>query len=664
VVRRLVLFVGGPWRRFLTLAALLFALPARGAEPPAVDLRHWSPPTHAEGLIYLEPTEAPAQGEWNVGAWLSYLHRPVVMEDPVTEVDTVLVRERVSGDLTFGIGVSDRLALGVTAPAVLYQHGEARRSFDVDAPPGAALANASVDARATLIGRDRNETLGLAVLAKLTLPTGHPDSFVGEQRVRAEMRLLSEVSVLGAWVRATGGVRLREEEIPFAGEAFGHDLPWGLGITLRPQTFGLDRGGKWQFSLEGYGAVSLTPRFATRDQSPAAIALAGRRAFGNASLVAGLELPLGKAIGVPVVRGFVGVGYAPRFRDADGDGLADDKDGCAERPEDRDGFEDTDGCPEIDNDGDGIMDVDDRCPTGVEDLDGFEDEDGCPDLDEDRDGTPDTKDACRREPGPADADPHRNGCPPRDRDMDGIADPRDDCQTRAEDRDGFEDEDGCPDLDDDRDGVRDNDDRCPRIAGAPRSDPELHGCPSPDTDGDALEGTADKCPDAAEDYDGDADDDGCPEADVAGKKTKAIAVLEARGSGTGTGTGTGGESYWQLKLAGAIAFESVDGSESLTAASVPLVRAVAALMNQHPSLVLMVAVKPRNATPAEEQRALTRSFALVNALRLFTHRAEVAETIGWPALARVKGAADPSGLGFLVLAPPEARPPGAPGGKP
>jgi hypothetical protein len=367
-------------------------------------------------------------------------------------------------------------------------------------------------------------------------------------------------------------------------------------------------------------------------------------------MVAGLELPLGNAIGLPVVRAFAGIGYAPRVHDADEDGLRDERDGCAELPEDRDGFEDGDGCPEIDNDGDGIIDADDRCPGGVEDLDGFEDGDGCPDPDDDRDGTPDVSDACPREAGPSDPDARRNGCPPRDRDMDGVPDPRDACVNRAEDRDGFEDDDGCPDLDDDRDGVRDNDDRCPRAAGQARSDPELHGCPSPDTDGDTLEGDADRCPTEPEDHDGEADDDGCPDPDPTGKRRTPLAVLETRTAENGT--------YWQLQLASAIAFESVNGSESVAAASMPLVRAVASLMNERPALVLMVAVRPRGGARAEQQRALTRSFALVDALRQLTHRDEVAETIGWPALGRVKGAAHPSGVGFLVLAPPEARPKG------
>ena len=42
-----------------------------------------------------------------------------------------------------------------------------------------------------------------------------------------------------------------------------------------------------------------------------------------------------------------------------------------------------------------------------EDLDGFEDADGCPDFDNDLDGVPDTLDKCPNEAGPAD----NNGCP-------------------------------------------------------------------------------------------------------------------------------------------------------------------------------------------------------------------------------------------------------------
>jgi outer membrane protein OmpA-like peptidoglycan-associated protein len=65
--------------------------------------------------------------------------------------------------------------------------------------------------------------------------------------------------------------------------------------------------------------------------------------------------------------------------DTDGDGLLDDVDACVTEPEDLDGFQDTDGCPDPDNDGDGFLDPDDKCPDVAEIMNGYEDDDGCAD---------------------------------------------------------------------------------------------------------------------------------------------------------------------------------------------------------------------------------------------------------------------------------------------
>ncbi len=70
----------------------------------------------------------------------------------------------------------------------------------------------------------------------------------------------------------------------------------------------------------------------------------------------------------------------PRRMDSDGDGLADDKDLCPQFREDKDGFEDEDGCPDSDNDQDGVIDAVDRCPTEQETRNGVKDHDGCPDT--------------------------------------------------------------------------------------------------------------------------------------------------------------------------------------------------------------------------------------------------------------------------------------------
>jgi outer membrane protein OmpA-like peptidoglycan-associated protein len=147
--------------------------------------------------------------------------------------------------------------------------------------------------------------------------------------------------------------------------------------------------------------------------------------------------------------------------DRDGDGVPDLDDACPELP----GPKETQGCPVAkDTDGDGVPDDIDRCPLDPEDKDGFQDEDGCPDPDNDGDGIVDRADACPNEPGPLES----RGCPVLDRDGDGVPDAEDGCPDVA----GPKENGGCPDGDRDNDGTVDRLDRCPDKFGPPPD-----GCP-------------------------------------------------------------------------------------------------------------------------------------------------------------------------------------------
>lgn len=101
--------------------------------------------------------------------------------------------------------------------------------------------------------------------------------------------------------------------------------------------------------------------------------------------------------------------------------------------------------PPRDSDEDGIIDTQDACPQAAEDKDGFEDEDGCPDVDDDQDGVFDEHDACRLEAEDFDDFEDEDGCPEPDNDGDGIEDLADECPDDAEIVNGVEDLDGCPD---------------------------------------------------------------------------------------------------------------------------------------------------------------------------------------------------------------------------
>jgi outer membrane protein OmpA-like peptidoglycan-associated protein len=175
-------------------------------------------------------------------------------------------------------------------------------------------------------------------------------------------------------------------------------------------------------------------------------------------------------------------------KDTDGDGIIDKTDKCLTEKEDKDGWQDTDGCPDPDNDGDGILDGDDKCVDQAEVKNGLKDEDGCPDG---------------------------------DKDGDKIEDGDDKCPDKAENVNGFEDSDGCPDdPDTDKDGIVDSKDKCPKEPETKNGFEDTDGCPDkePDTDKDGFVDSKDKCPKEPENVNSYQDDDGCP--DVIPEKLK------------------------------------------------------------------------------------------------------------------------------------------------
>lgn len=97
--------------------------------------------------------------------------------------------------------------------------------------------------------------------------------------------------------------------------------------------------------------------------------------------------------------------------DRDSDGIPDTQDSCPDDPEDEDGFEDSDGCNDLDDDGDGMADASDLCPNEAEDLDQYDDGDGCPDPDNDQDRILDSEDQCPNEAEVYNGTEDSDGCP-------------------------------------------------------------------------------------------------------------------------------------------------------------------------------------------------------------------------------------------------------------
>ncbi len=432
-------------------------------------------------VLGLAGSRVPGHLSLAFGLMGGYVGRPleVVLESAQRTVVNEIVSARWRLDVTAALGLFDRFAVALQMPVVLAQSGETLELFG--RPAEKVASGGTGDMRLGLRGRVvEGAGFGLALGLDMSLPTGTQDSFLTTRWVRvAPVVAIDWYAESGLGVVVNLGWRVNPEVAAHnlvTDDAFA----WGVGLVMPTPVEHVDV----RATLSG-----LVSTGRVRDPSGAANGSGDRAdrihpieldmALGIAE--AGFRVELGggaglsRGIGAPAFRGFLGVTWTPtseRVVDSDGDGIVDGVDLCPMEAEDRDGFEDVDGCPDLDNDADGVADGVDgapdvsgfgACREAPEDADGFEDQDGCPDLDNDGDGVPDVRDGAVDDKG-------FGGC----RDV-------------AEDLDGFVDEDGCPEVDNDGDGV-----------------PDL------------LDGAVDAsgfggCRDAAETVNEYRDEDGCPD---------------------------------------------------------------------------------------------------------------------------------------------------------
>jgi OOP family OmpA-OmpF porin len=354
--------------RALGVCTFLFVLghaPRLTAQDTNLDTERFKPAVTHDGFVVTEGTAVrPTADPWEMGLVLNYARSPlvVVRDDEITRK---LVAGRMGVDLLASVTLLEPLAIGVGLPMYLLQTG------DPD-PSSAGLGDIRIVPKLRLL--DDRESIGLALLAELRVPTHTGDYSGGANNVVFVPRLaLDHRGRSGLRFGLNAGATLREEttfynvvagsELLYAG-ALGYRIGGDagkveIGVDLLGG-FGLSENDTPERPLEAFPYLKVNP---TREWE----------IFGGPGI--GL-LP---GYGVPTYRGFVGVRFTPTRHDRDGDGVSDDQDRCPDQPEDRDRFEDADGCPDNDDDSDGIPDAQDQCPMDKETINGFEDEDGCPD---------------------------------------------------------------------------------------------------------------------------------------------------------------------------------------------------------------------------------------------------------------------------------------------
>lgn len=472
----------------------------------------------------------------SIGLFVDYAHRPFVLYNAVcdymdptncdtTGTDTALVKYTIVGNLTMSLALWERLQIGLVIP-IAYSSGD---SFQYTNPSDnsiiavsggsqAGLGDPNLSFKFRILGNGR-KGFGLGAALNVTAPIGQEIAaghFIGEKTVTFGGKAIAGVHLGRLHILGNLGGIFRPTQ-----DLFSTTVGSGLLYSVAA---GYDLTELFTVLVEAQGASTFKK---DTDENPLEARVAAELQQGDFKFTIGGGIGVLAGVGVPAFRLLAGALWAPVRADTDSDGVLDADDACPSDPEDKDGYQDDDGCPESDNDNDGRLDKDDPCPNDPEDKDGVQDEDGCPDTDNDKDGIADGYDSCPNEAEDMDGDRDDDGCPDNDRDKDGIPDATDKCPDQPEDTDGFGDEDGCPETDFDLDGIADDKDECPDQPEIINGVKDKDGCPEPDQDGDGIPDDADKCPAEAETMNGTKDDDGCPDGnELARVEGEQIVILQ------------------------------------------------------------------------------------------------------------------------------------------
>ncbi len=477
------------------MALLAFVTGARAQDQRAFSIQNFQAAPGYGSFFTVEGASVPDGLAIRVGGFANYQYQPLMVRgcerveggDCVEWSDggTALVAHHLTLEPLGAISMFGLLEVGIALPIVLYQEGEdvqvAGGSDVVEAPSSHAgisdiRLHIKLDLLSGVFGYE-GDTFGLALIPVITFPVGNAvvgNSFMGDTSVTVHPKLAFGAQLGRVRLGANAGYIWRKEQ-EFLLADVGPRISYGAAGG-----FQVNR--SWEIMLELFGQSSVD---ADPVSSPLEADAGAKYSFDNGlAVTGGMGVGIIGGVGTPTVRAFAGLMWSPVLEtDKDGDRVLDKDDKCPEVPEDRDGFEDNDGCPDDDNDKDGIPDSQDECPDDPEDVDGHEDEDGCPDDDRDGDGIPDSKDKCPEEAEDEDGFEDEDGCPDEDNDKDGIPDSEDKCPEEAEDKDGFEDEDGCPDEDNDKDRIIDSEDKCPDEKETYNGFDDQDGCPD---EGDEL----------------------------------------------------------------------------------------------------------------------------------------------------------------------------------
>lgn len=354
------------------LSLVLFGLCLLCSPALALDAQLFEANTDSNKRLGVYDTETLRMWGFNAALFLHYADRPLTFSRS-GEQSEAIVEYLASGNAVLALGVSDFINIGLDLPFVMSE--QFRKITSSEQETNFGLGDLRIDIKANLLDPERYP-VGLAVLPQIVANTGEELSYVGEEDPQFGL-LMALDTRFGRKVAAAINFGYRKR-----GSTEVLNIDWADEMLFRAAVdIALDK----RSSLLGelWGTTDAGDPFAHSTELPVEGLIGYRYSFlGGFGLMFGAGAGITRGLGAPTFRGIIKAQYQRGVdRDVDNDGILDQDDSCPNDPEDRDGYLDRDGCPDLDNDNDGLPDNKDRCPDEAENINEFMDFDGCPDPD-------------------------------------------------------------------------------------------------------------------------------------------------------------------------------------------------------------------------------------------------------------------------------------------
>jgi OmpA-OmpF porin, OOP family len=318
---------------FLQLAGA----PAQAQRPSGDTFR---PAPTADGVVTLQGAHTPGHLLGSVAVFFDYSLDPLTV--PSMGADPVAIEHRFTAHVVGQLGLGRRGALVVDVPAVLIQAGGWVRDAGTGVPR-AATSDIAVDGRVRLVGALPDEAgdvplaFGLAAVLGATVPTGRQSAFTGDGQITLHADLVAAYELApGLGVQAAAGYLLRPYDRILGYAEIDDAFRFAIGAKAP-----LPSAPNLGFRLEVRGEVGADGPARNLYEVDGGVAVRVRDVTLSGIVGAGL----GKGFGSPDLRAIIGLSWAPRARDADGDGIPDEADACPHLA----GSEAQEGCPDLED---------------------------------------------------------------------------------------------------------------------------------------------------------------------------------------------------------------------------------------------------------------------------------------------------------------------------